>query len=449
MQTAMPDAPAADPGSRQAPPPHRVVIVGGGFGGLAVAQALGRTRDAGGGTVRVTLVDRTNHTLFQPLLYQVATAALSDNDIAVPIRSIFRRKGNVEILMADVTGIDRTHRRVHLADAGSVPYDTLVLATGSVYSWFGHDDWKGRAPALKSVSDALSLRNRLLDAFERAETCTDPVETKRLLTFVVIGAGPTGVEMAGAIAELARNTLARDFRRIRPSEARIVLCDAGEQVLASFPKHLSDYAARRLQTLGIELRLGAGVERIDARGVVAGTERIDADCVFWAAGTEATPVADWLGVKPAKRGLVPVRPDCTLPDHPDIFVIGDASTMPGADGKPLPGLGSVAKQQGEYVGRLIADRLAGRAAAPPKPFRYTDWGQLAMIGGSSAVADFGRIRLTGTLAWLVWSAIHLMLLVSARNRVVVYVNWVWAWLTYGRGARVITRPVSHGDIPSP
>lgn len=449
MQTAVPDAPSADPGSRQAPPPHRVVIVGGGFGGLAVAQALGHTGDAGGGTVRVTLVDRTNHTLFQPLLYQVATAALGDNDIAVPIRSIFRRQKNVEILMADVTGIDRAHRRVHLADAGSVPYDTLVLATGSVYSWFGHDDWAARAPALKSVSDALSLRNRLLDAFERAETCTDPVETRRLLTFVVIGAGPTGVEMAGAIAELARNTLARDFRHIQPSEARIVLCDAGKQVLASFPKHLSDYAARRLQTLGIELRLGAGVERIDARGVVAGTERIDADCVFWAAGTQATPVADWLGIEPAKRGLVPVQPDCSLPGHPDIFVIGDASTMPGADGKPLPGLGSVAKQQGKYVGRLIADRLAGRAAGSPKPFRYTDWGQLAMIGGSSAVADFGRIRLTGTLAWLVWSAVHLMLLVSARNRMVVYVNWVWAWLTYGRGARVITRPVSHGDVSSP
>lgn len=422
-------APAADR-------PHRVVIVGGGFGGLATAQALTST-----GGIQVTLIDRTNHTLFQPLLYQVATAALSDNDIAVPIRSIFRGRTAVEILMAEVTGIDREQRHLLLAGLAPVPYDTLILATGSVYSWFGHADWMQRAPALKSVSDALSLRNRLLKAFEQAETCTDPVEARRLLTFVIIGAGPTGVEMAGAIAELAHHTLARDFRHIHPSEARIVLCDAGHQVLAGFPNSLSDYAARRLQTLGVELRLGAAVRSLDERGVVAGSERIDAECVFWAAGTEATPVAAWLGVAPAKRGLVAVEPDCSLPGHPEIFVIGDAATLQGPDGKPLPGLGSVAKQQGAYVGRLIAARLAGRASAASRPFHYTDWGTLAVIGRSSAVAQFGRVRLTGRLAWLAWSAIHLLLLVSARNRIVVYVNWVWSWLTYGRGARVISQPI--------
>ncbi len=416
--------------------PHRVVIVGGGFGGLATAQALARS-----GRVQVTLIDRTNHTLFQPLLYQVATAALSDNDIAVPIRSLFRRRANVEIMMAEATGIDRARRCVLLADIAPVSYDTLVLATGSVYSWFGHTDWMGRAPALKSVSDALGLRYRLLDAFERAETCDDPAETRRLLTFVVIGAGPTGVEMAGSIAELARHTLARDFRHIHPDEARVVLCDAGPQVLAGFPEPLQRYAARRLQTLGIELRLGAGVATVDERGVVAGSERIDADFVFWAAGTEATPVAAWLGIAAAKRGLVAVEPDCSLPGHPEIFVIGDAATLTGPDSKPLPGLGSVAKQQGTYVGRLIAARLAGRSSAP-RPFHYTDWGTLAVIGRSSAVAQFGRVRLTGLPAWLVWSAIHLLLLVNTRNRVVVYVNWAWAWLTYARGSRVIAQPVS-------
>ncbi len=412
--------------------PHRVVIVGGGFGGLNAARVLAGTGCA------VTIVDRTNHTLFQPLLYQVATAALSATSIAVPIRSVFRRAANVSVLMAEVTGVDRHNRNVVLAGHPPVPYDTLVLATGSVYSWFGHDDWASRAPALKSAADALSLRSRLLDAFERAEGEDDPAEVRRLLTFVVVGAGATGVEMAGSIAELARNTLARDFRHIQPSTARIVLCDAGDRVLASFPRALSDYAARRLQRIGVELRLDAGVKALDDRGVLAGNERIDAAFVFWAAGTAATPVARWLGIAGGRRGLVAVEPDCSLPGQPEIFVIGDAAALDGSDNKPLPGLGSVAKQQGKHVGRVIAARLAGRPS--PGPFRYTDWGQLAVIGRSAAVADFGRIRLTGLLAWLVWSAVHLLLLVSAQNRVAVYVNWVSAWLTYGRGARVITEP---------
>ncbi len=429
---AEPEPSAATTATADAPAAHRVVIVGGGFGGLNAAKILAGTGCA------VTVVDRTNHTLFQPLLYQVATAALSATSIAVPIRSVFRRAANVSVLMAEVTGVDRQSRTVAIQGHAPIPYDTLVLATGSVYSWFGHDDWAARAPALKSAADALSLRARLLDAFERAETEDDPAAVRRLLTFVVVGAGPTGVEMAGSIAELAHNTLARDFRHIQPSTARIVLCDAGDRVLASFPTRLSDYAVRRLQRIGVELRLGAGVKALDEQGVLAGNERIDAAFVFWAAGTAATPVARWLGIGGDRRGLVAVEGDCSLPGHPEIFVIGDAAALDGPDNKPLPGLGSVAKQQGRHVGRVIAARLRGRP--PPGPFRYTDWGQLAVIGRSSAVADFGRIRLTGLPAWLVWSAVHLLLLVSAQNRIAVYVNWASAWLTYSRGARVITVP---------
>ena len=425
----MPDSDPADAPSRSHR--HRVVIVGGGFGGMNAARAL-QDVDA-----EITLVDRTNHNLFQPLLYQVATAALAGNDIALPIRSIFRRHRHVAVAMETLTGIDRTARRISFESGASLPYDTLVLATGSVYSWFGHDDWKRHSTALKTLDDATTIRNRLLDAFEQAETSTDPDEVRALLTFVVIGGGPTGVEMAGAIAELSRTTLARDFRRIRPADARIILCDAGPRVLASFPKRLSNYAARGLQSLGIELRLNTQVEDVRADGVTAGGQTIASRTVFWAAGTEATPVASWLGVKPARHGLVEVMPDCTLPGHPEIFVIGDAAACKGADGKDLPGLGSVAKQQGHYIGSVIAARLAGRRS-PAAAFRYRDFGQLAMVGRSAAVADFGWIRLTGFIAWVVWSAVHLLLLVSARNRMVVYVNWIWAWLTYARGARVIT-----------
>ncbi len=426
---------AATPGQ-----PHRIVIVGGGFGGMNTARAL-RGSDA-----EIVLVDRTNHNLFQPLLYQVATAALAGNDIALPIRSIFRRRRQVAVAMEDLTGVDRPARRVHFESGASLPYDTLVLATGSVYSWFGHDEWKRHSTALKTLAEATTIRNRLLEAFEQAETSTDPDEVRALLTFVVIGGGPTGVELAGAIAELSRNTLARDFRRIRPADARIILCDAGPRVLASFPERLSEYAAGRLRSLGIELRLKTQVEDVRADGVTAGGQPIASRTVFWAAGTEATPVAKWLGVKAARHGLVEVGPDCTLPGHPEIFVIGDAAACKGADGRDLPGLGSVAKQQGHYVGGVIAARLAGRRA--PAAFRYRDLGQLAMVGRSAAVADFGWIRLTGFIAWVVWSAVHLLLLVSARNRVVVYVNWIWAWLTYSRGARVITDMRQGADTPA-
>ena len=434
---------------------HRVVIIGAGFGGMNAARALDGT-DA-----EIILVDRTNHNLFQPLLYQVATAALAGNDIALPIRSIFRRQRNVTVVMDTLSRIDRDGRELHFESGASLGYDTLVLATGSVYSWFGHDDWKQNSTGLKTLAEADFLRNRLLDAFEKAELATDPDEIRALLTFVLIGAGPTGVELSGALAELSRLTLARDFRHIHPADARIILCDAGPRVLASFPPRLSAYAARRLQALGVELLLNTPVKDVRADGVTAGDTVIAARTVFWAAGTQATPVADWLGVKPARQGLTEVEPDCTLPGHPEIFVIGDAASCKGRDGKQLPGLASVAKQQGIYVGGLIAARLGqappdarrqpawkrllGSRPAPraggtmaPMPFQYRDYGQLAMIGRSSAVADFGWIRLTGYPAWVLWSAVHLLLLVSVRNRLVVYVNWAWAWLTYTRGARVIT-----------
>ncbi|MCQ8239962.1 NAD(P)/FAD-dependent oxidoreductase [Rhizosaccharibacter radicis] len=409
--------------------PHRIVIVGCGFGGLAAAKRLARTE------AQVTVIDRTNHNLFQPLLYQVAVAALSADSISTPVRSAFRGHPNVSTVMGTVTGVDRAARLVMLEDGTRIGFDTLILASGSVYSWFGHPDWAERAPALKTAADAILLRDRILSAFEHAELQTDPDAARRLLCFAVVGAGPTGVELAGAIAELSRTTLARDFRRIRPGDARVVLCDAGPRVLAAFPDHLSDYAARRLRELGVELHLGAAVDTIDDDGIVAGGTRIEAGNVFWAAGTEATPVAKWLGVEAGKNGLVAVEPDCSLPGDPSVFVLGDASRMTGENGKPLPALGAVAKQQGAYVGDLLARRLSGRA--PPKPFRYRNLGELATLGGSSAVANFGFVRLTGLPAWIVWSAVHLLLLVSLRNRLVVYVNWMWAWLTYGRGARVI------------
>ncbi len=440
----IPEPTARSPAGNHVSRPHRVVIVGAGFGGSNAAQAL--VRAARSTAVEIVLVDRTNHNLFQPLLYQVGTAALSGSDIALPIRSMFRNRRNVVVVMDTLCGADPAQRSVTLQASGRLCYDTLVLATGSVYSWFGHAEWQSNSTALKTLADAQTLRRRLLEAFEKAERAADPAEVRSLLTFVIIGGGPTGVELAGAIAELSRVTLARDFRRIRPADARIVVCDAGPRVLASFPERLSDYAAGRLRSLGVTLLLNTPVQDVRPDGVTAGGERIDARTVFWAAGTEATPVADWLSVKPGRGGLVEVEPDCSLPGHPEIFVVGDASRQTAAGGKPLPALGSVAKQQGAYVGKLIAARLAGRPA--PRPFHFRDYGQLAVIGRSSAVADFGAVRLRGFPAWVVWSAVHLLLLVSARNRVLVYVNWAWAWLTYARGARVITEAAPPKPLPS-
>ena len=408
----------------------RIVIVGAGFGGMAVVKALR------GANADVTLIDRTNHHLFQPLLYQVATAALSPADIATASRVLLRRHANATVLMADVAGVDADARNVHLADGRTVGYDYLVLATGAAYSFFGHDEWAEHAKVLKSLEDALSIRERLLAAFEHAEQCDDPDEVRRLLTFVVVGGGPTGVELAGTIAELARTTLARDFRHINPQAARIVLCEASDHVLGVFPGRLPDYAAEALRSLGVEVRLGQAVSRVDADGIVLADERIEAGTVLWCAGTKARPAAQWLEAEAARNGAIKVAADCSVPARAGIFAIGDVASFDAGAGKPLPGLAPVAKQQGRYVGELLAARIAGRA--PPPPFRYRDLGTMAVIGRSRAVADFGSFQLKGFLAWVAWSMVHLMLLVDFRSRVMVYINWSWAWFTYGRGARLLT-----------
>ncbi|MGA8709137.1 MAG: NAD(P)/FAD-dependent oxidoreductase [Steroidobacteraceae bacterium] len=410
--------------------PKKIVVVGAGFGGMAAVQALK------GVDADITLVDRTNHHLFQPLLYQVATAALSPADIATASRVLLRRYRNATVLMASVSGVDTTRRVVQLENGIELPYDFLVLATGAAYSFFGHDEWAPYTHVLKTLDDALSIRERLLSAFEWAEESNDPAQVKRLMTFAVIGGGPTGVELAGTIAELARSTLARDFKRIDPRSARIVLCEAGPGLLSAFPPHLSDYALKALRQLGVEVRLGEAVEAIDAQGLWVGQTRIDAALVLWCAGTAARPAARWIGAAAARNGAVQVNADCSVEGFPGVFAIGDVASYGAGLSSPLPGLAPVAKQQGKYVGAVIRARLEGRPAPPA--FRYTNWGTMAVIGRSHAIADFGRIRLTGFLAWLTWSLVHLMLLVDFRSRVAVYWNWSWAFFTYGRGARLLT-----------
>ncbi|MBA3325247.1 MAG: NAD(P)/FAD-dependent oxidoreductase [Rhodobacteraceae bacterium] len=412
------------------PPRPRIAIVGAGFGGMNAAKALKRC------AADVTLVDRTNHHLFQPLLYQVATAALSPADIATANRVLLRNQANVTVLMADVLGVDPDRRLVHLAGGEDLPYDYLILATGAGYSFFGHDDWAAHAQVLKTLDDALAIRSHLLVAFELAEQCAETDATRHLLTFVVVGAGPTGVELAGTIAELARTTLARDFKNIDPRLARVVLCEAGGRVLPAFPERLSAYARGALESLGIEVRLDQAVRAIDATGLMVGETRIDTPNVLWCAGTEARPAARWLGAEAARNGAIRVLPDCSVPGRPEIFAIGDVASHGDAAGRPLPGLAAVAKQQGGYVGRVLKARLSG-AAAPP-PFRYRDYGTMAIIGRSRAIAQLGGIEITGFVAWLAWSLVHLLLLVDFRSRLMVYVNWSWAWFTYGRGARLLT-----------
>ena len=407
----------------------RIVIVGSGFGGMAAAKALKRAR------AEITLVDRTNHHLFQPLLYQVATAALSPADIATASRALLRRQPNVSVLMAEVTGVDVEDRHVRLAGGRDLSYDYLVLATGAAYSFFGHDEWAKDALTLKSLADALTIRERLLGAFEKAEECGDPQLIAQLMTFVVVGAGPTGVELAGTIAELARSTLARDFKAIDTRSARIILCEAGDRALSAFPRSLSDYAAGALRTLGVELRLDAPVGEIDAEGLMVGETRIETSTVLWCAGTAARPAARWTGAEEARNGAAKVGANCALLDRPEIFVVGDAASMDDGAGGVLPGLAPVAKQQGAYVGKLLKRRLEDRP--PPGPFRYRNYGTMAIIGRSRAIADFGWFTLTGFPAWLTWSLVHLMLLVDFRSRLTVYVNWSWAWFTYGRGARLL------------
>lgn len=412
--------------SRSALP--RVVIIGAGFSGLSAALRLGRV------PADITVIDRRNHHLFQPLLYQVATAALSPADIAAPIRGILSRQPNTDVILGAVTGIDLVGRAVLIGER-RVPYDHLVIATGAREAYFEHDEWATVTYGLKSIDDATAMRRRILIAFERAEDSGDAAERRRLLTFVIVGGGPTGVELAGALAELAKAALARDFRHIDPTTARVVLVEAGARLLAGFPPHLSNVAARALARLGVEVRLSAAVGCCDRDGVIIGDERIESRTVLWAAGVTASPAAAWLDVTPGRGGRVPVGPDLTLAEHPEIFVIGDAAEV-ASHNPPLPGVAPVAKQQGVYVAQVIAARLAGKP--PPGSFRYRDYGNLATIGRSEAVVDFGWLRLTGRLAWLAWGLAHIYFLIGFRNRLAVAIDWRWSYLTYQRGARLIT-----------
>jgi NADH:ubiquinone reductase (H+-translocating) len=410
----------------------RVAIVGAGFGGLEAAKALA------GAPVRVTLIDRVNHHCFQPLLYQVATGTLSPADIAWPVRSVLSRQRNTEILMAEVTGVDVSARAVLLAENRRVAYDYLILATGATHSYFGHEAWSPAAPGLKRIEHATEIRRRLLLAFERAELEDDEAERRRLMTFVVVGGGPTGVEMAGAIADMARLTLARDFRRIDPRNARIVLAEAGSHLLAAFPETLSGYAVRALQSMGVEVRTSAPVVDLDAHGVsMAEGDHIEAATIIWAAGVTASPAATWISAAADRAGRIRVGPDLSVPGHPEIFAVGDTALALGSTGMPAPGLAPAAKQMGRYVARLIAARVQSRAA--PAPFRYRHLGDLATIGRKRAIVSFGRLRLTGFVAWVFWSAAHIYFLIGARNRVVVALNWIWEYVTLQRGARLILR----------
>jgi NADH dehydrogenase len=418
---------------------HRVVIVGGGFGGLAAAQALD------GAEVDITLIDRRNHHLFQPLLYQVATASLSTSEIAWPIRHILRKRGEVTTLLATVTGVDVVGKAVMLEDGARVPYDSLILATGARHAYFGHDDWERHAPGLKTLEDATTIRRKLLLAFEAAERETDPDKRRALLTFVLIGAGPTGVEMAGAIIELARVTLAGQFRSIAPGEARVVLIEGGKRVLANFKPALSDYTLKALRELGVEVELGEAVTAIDADGVVYGGKRLDAATVIWAAGVQASPAAKWLGVEPDRAGRVKVEADLTVPGHPEIFVIGDTATITMPDGKPVPGVGDGAKQGGKHAARVIKARL-GRYGQPI-PFRYRHAGDLATIGKRAAVIDFGWIQLKGWIAWWVWGLAHIYFLIDTKNRLAVALSWLWIYLSGQRSARLITQGDAQGKAP--
>jgi len=412
-----------------------VVIIGGGFGGIATARGL---RRAG---VSVTLVDRRNHHVFQPLLYQVAMAGLSPAEIAVPIRSILRGQENARVLLAEAVGFDLEHRIVRLEGAPDLQYDYLVVAPGSRPNYFGHDAWARVAPGLKSVEDATEIRSRVLLAFEAAERESDPIRQRQDLTFVVIGAGPTGVELAGAIAELAGYVLARDFRSIRPESTRVVLLEGGERVLSTFSPELSREAARALEEMGVEVRTGVRVTDIDEAGVtlgsvVSGSERIDARTVLWAAGVSAAPLTGLLGAELDRAGRVLVEPDCSVPRHPEVFCIGDAAYLaPAGAEAPLPGVSPVAIQQGQFVAQAIARRLRREEAGA---FRYWDKGSMATIGRSRAIVELGSLRLSGLAAWLFWLVVHIYYLIDFRNRLLVLIDWTWAYFAYARGARLIT-----------
>jgi len=409
---------------------HGVVIVGAGFGGLQAAFGLS------GAGVEITLVDRRNHHLFQPLLYQVATASLATSEIAWPIRHLLSDRRDVTTLFATVIGVDADSKCVQLDDGSALPYDTLVLATGARHAYFGHDEWEPFAPGLKTLEDATTLRRRILVAFERAERESDPERRAALLTFVIIGAGPTGVELAGTIAELAQDTLPRDFRNIDTHKTRVVLIEAGPRVLAGFADELSTYALNSLEKIGVEVVLGQAVTECTADGVVYGDNKLDARTIIWAAGVRASPAAEWLNAPADRAGRLQVLPDLTVPGHPDIFAIGDTITIAGPGGDPVPGIAPAAKQQGRYVAGAIRARLAGRTSPP---FRYKHAGSLAQIGKRLAVIDFGRIKLRGALAWWIWGIAHIYFLIGVRNRLSVAINWLWIYARDQRAARLITQ----------
>jgi NADH:quinone reductase (non-electrogenic) len=418
--------------------PH-VVIIGAGFGGLSAATALARV------PVDVTVIDRQNHHCFQPLLYQVATAALSPAEIAWPIRAILRHQRNATVLMAEVTGIDTANRQVQTTSA-AIPYDQLVVATGATHSYFGHDEWAQFAPGLKRIEDATRIRRSILLAFERAELTNDEAERSRLLTFVIIGAGATGVEMAGAIAEIARYTIAMDFRRIDPRTAQIILIEAGPRVLPALSDDLSRYALESLIKMGVDVRTDTRVTGCDERGVDLANGRIDAGTIIWAAGVVASPAARWLNAEHDRAGRVLVKSDLSVPGHPNVFVIGDSATVNDESGKQVPGVAPAAKQMGAYVGKLIAARLAGQSLPP---FRYRHAGDLATIGRRAAVVSIGKVHLKGFIGWLFWGVVHIYFLIGLRRRFVVAINWLWDYLTFQRGARLITEVPRSGDLTKP
>jgi NADH dehydrogenase len=414
----------------------KVVIVGAGFGGLEAAKALRRA------AAEVVVIDRHNHHCFQPLLYQVATAALSPADIAWPIRHILRFQRNATVLMEKVLGIDAKERLVR-AEFGEVRYDYLVIAAGAQHSYFGRDEWAAYAPGLKRIEDATTIRRKILTAFERAELTQDDNEQQRLITFVIVGGGATGVEMAGAIADVARQTLAADFRRIDPRRARIVLIEAGTRVLPTFSPHLSDYVRKTLERSGVEVRTETLVTDCDAQGVDLKNGRIDAETIIWAAGVTASPAAQWLGAETDASGRVKVAKDLSVPDNPNIFVIGDTASVLDGQGRPVPGIAPAAKQMGKYVAKVISARIAG--SKQPGPFRYVHFGDLATIGRRAAVVKLGRLELKGFVAWAFWSVAHIYFLIGLRYRFLVAINWAWDYITFQRGARLITEDRSPKD----
>ncbi|KRB61610.1 NADH dehydrogenase [Rhizobium sp. Root708] len=416
---------------------HRVVVVGGGFGGLQFVNDL-----KGAGT-RITLVDRRNHHLFQPLLYQVATTILSTSEIAWPIRHLYSDRGDVTTLLAEVTGVDAARKQVQLRDGTTLDYDTLVLATGATHAYFGRDEWEPVAPGLKTLEDATTIRRRVLLAFERAELATDPAVRDALLTFTIIGAGPTGVELAGIIAELAHKTMPKEFRNIDTRTTKVVLVEAGPRVLPSFAEELSAYAQKALEDLGVEVRLGKPVTECSVDGVKIGETFLASRTIVWAAGVQASPAAKWLDIPADRAGRSVVGPDLTAPGLPDVFVIGDTASVKRSDGSPVPGIAPAAKQQGGYVAKVVRARLAGKTA--PQAFRYRHQGSLATIGQSAAIVDFGKVKLKGWIAWWIWGLAHIYFLIGTRSRFAVAWSWLWIYLSGQHSARLITQKETMRD----